>query len=93
VWARGLKHRLAFGFVEGFGSRPVWARGLKLDMPVCDMVDFEVAPRVGAWIETSRYIRYLIGQKSRPVWARGLKRWYLILTPPHISRAPCGRVD
>ncbi len=33
-------------------SRPVWARGLKLDRLVGKQQKAKVAPRVGAWIET-----------------------------------------
>ena len=34
-------------------SRPVWARGLKLNVVVGCIKVPQVAPRVGAWIETS----------------------------------------
>ena len=55
-------------------SHPVWVRGLKpfgnhLIHPVGN-----VAPRVGAWIETLRFYMLMSGQVSHPVWVRGLKR-------------------
>jgi len=34
-------------------SRPAWARGLKLTIGKPNYEEREVAPRVGAWIETS----------------------------------------
>ena len=52
-WARGLK---LHANVEAAGlgqSRPSWARGLKLVAPVVDgALGDEVAPFMGAWIET-----------------------------------------
>ena len=53
MWVRGLK-RVGFGYdVHALVSHPVWVRGLKLgeshDTPYRGD---EVAPRVGAWIET-----------------------------------------
>ena len=33
-------------------SRPMWARGLKLFIPINAQVEYLVAPHVGAWIET-----------------------------------------
>ena len=50
-----------------------WGRGLKLLklMPLCLLV--WVAPRVGAWIETSRYLQQPSDVKSPLAWGRGLK--------------------
>ena len=36
-------------------SHPVWVRGLKPAKGLKWDADFEVAPRVGAWIETNNY--------------------------------------
>ena len=33
-------------------SRPVWARGLKPNVANLELIKSQVAPRVGAWIET-----------------------------------------
>jgi len=55
-------------------SRPAWARGLKPDREKDRHPLDQVAPRVGAWIETMHgtgHVKYL--QTSRPAWARGLK--------------------
>ena len=35
---------------------------------------FDVAPRVGAWIETSSLLLLQLRPMSHPVWVRGLKR-------------------
>ena len=35
---------------------------------------WEVAPYVGAWIETYRSWRYADAARSHPTWVRGLKR-------------------
>ncbi len=52
VWVRGLKHRPGEIVIIDTLSHPVWVRGLKQRQ--IDNVDaeIEVAPRVGAWIET-----------------------------------------
>ena len=52
VWVRGLKLILAFSAVFGCVSHPVWVRGLKHSVTVYYSKTFEVAPCMGAWIET-----------------------------------------
>ena len=52
VWVRGLKHRLNITICIVRGSHPVWVRGLKQSMLNAPMWQEDVAPRVGAWIET-----------------------------------------
>jgi len=55
-------------------SRPAWARGLKLRTRTKNAYADQVAPRVGAWIETCDRQRTDKGRsESRPAWARGLK--------------------
>ena len=53
-------------------SHPTWVRGLKL---VTDMqsIDAEVAPYVGAWIETDKKLPLIMKNMSHPTWVRGLK--------------------
>ena len=53
VWVRGLKH---IGVIRLFVftlSHPVWVRGLKLIFALSNIKIYTVAPRVGAWIETT----------------------------------------
>ena len=52
AWARGLKPDLDKQLKASQTSRPAWARGLKLLYPRRCGQGTEVAPRVGAWIET-----------------------------------------
>ena len=53
VWVRGLKHGMRrYPYVEKGESHPVWVRGLKPAKRAKDSQVPEVAPRVGAWIET-----------------------------------------
>ncbi len=54
VWVRGLKHEPNKGCGDCSKSHPVWVRGLKqkVDNIACYQWQI-VAPRVGAWIETS----------------------------------------
>ena len=52
VWVRGLKHRPEYYKIEVKESHPVWVRGLKLGFERAAGGICNVAPRVGAWIET-----------------------------------------
>ena len=52
AWARGLKHLIIGRYVYMILSRPAWARGLKQELGKGGETKREVAPRVGAWIET-----------------------------------------
>ncbi len=52
AWARGLKLRPGRDLGTDRRSRPAWARGLKRGRYRRDRMGREVAPRVGAWIET-----------------------------------------
>ncbi len=75
AWARGLKHSRWSTTASDTASRPAWARGLKPGKDAKPEEVAEVAPRVGAWIETLPVILLPQDyQKSRPAWARGLKR-------------------
>ena len=73
VWARGLKPFQPNLYTHKTTSRPVWARGLKLGTGYFHLNEPDVAPRVGAWIETCPNSIRSPHQTSRPVWARGLK--------------------
>ena len=73
-------------------SRPAWARGLKLCLFLVLPVG-QVAPCVGAWIETYQDELAKWQNTSRPAWARGLKLLYLHLLCFRQSRALRGRVD
>ena len=54
-------------------SHPVWVRGLKPANNTNNAYMTGVAPRVGAWIETTIARRTSIAFASHPVWVRGLK--------------------
>ena len=73
-------------------SRPAWARGLKLDIAE-QYLDKQVAPRVGAWIETFMKVWDKYEKESRPAWARGLKHQLQFAPDWWQRRAPRGRVD
>ena len=92
AWARGLKLLLLLRRNKCRSSRPAWARGLKHVPLACSYALTQVAPRVGAWIET--FIRYVWRGilPSRPAWARGLKRRdNPALTPRPLSRPAWAR--
>ena len=73
TWVRGLKLEPIQGYASGTESHPTWVRGLKR-LPVrCLPFRSEVAPYVGAWIETQRRCRARDGIGSHPTWVRGLK--------------------
>ena len=56
MWVRGLKHGGSSMSVDVSRSHPMWVRGLKL----CSRGDLlglsQVAPHVGAWIETLKFV-------------------------------------
>ena len=52
VWVRGLKLTQAQADSERARSHPVWVRGLKHQREDQTYNQDNVAPRVGAWIET-----------------------------------------
>ena len=54
-------------------SHPVWVRGLKPQVNARWLLLGEVAPRVGAWIETDICVNKTIQNVLHPVWVRGLK--------------------
>ena len=54
-------------------SHPVWVRGLKPMLGQRLYLLAGVAPRVGAWIETSGKRPGMTRARSHPVWVRGLK--------------------
>ena len=58
-------------------SHPEWVRGLKHYQQTSSKKTDEVAPRVGAWIET--YVKKPKAKdgKSHPEWVRGLKQVYM----------------
>ena len=53
MWVRGLKPKGTLIYDGNFWSHPVWVRGLKRVYRKVKRESEGVAPRVGAWIETS----------------------------------------
>ena len=51
----------------------MWVRGLKLCKSEDLRAYINVAPCVGAWIETGNMVQLLQWSMSHPVWVRGLK--------------------
>ena len=52
TWVRGLKHVMTHNVVMVIMSHPTWVRGLKLYATTQEADQRDVAPYVGAWIET-----------------------------------------
>ena len=55
------------------GSHPMWVRGLKRFTPRL-LSEKNVAPYVGAWIETIEILKNDASGESHPMWVRGLKQ-------------------
>ena len=55
VWVRGLKLLASGQNSKWMVSHPVWVRGLKHGQQETERGVLQVAPRVGAWIETSTH--------------------------------------
>ena len=71
--ARGLKPSVFFSSYMAARSRPSRARGLKHLKQQRKMIEQEVAPLAGAWIETVNLSQAWLSIQSRPSRARGLK--------------------
>ena len=56
MWERGLKLPVLTEDVMPGESLPMWERGLKLDELEKQTKEEEVAPHVGAWIETTDFL-------------------------------------
>ena len=72
----------------------MWVRGLKLQNYNMLLIIYDVAPYVGAWIETANDAGAQAAKKSHPMWVRGLKlvpgiSFYVAKG----SRTLCGCVD
>ena len=52
MWVRGLKLENQKQVNEAITSHPMWVRGLKHNYTPISWLDINVAPYVGAWIET-----------------------------------------
>ena len=52
MWVRGLKLLRCVEDITTAMSHPMWVRGLKQDIKAVRNLDYNVAPHVGAWIET-----------------------------------------
>ena len=53
MWVRGLKLSCLIGAEYAVESHPMWVRGLKHKLNAETLKVFNVAPYVGAWIETA----------------------------------------
>ena len=73
TWVRGLKRLIFISFSVVLMSHPTWVRGLKLLSVSSYIENCEVAPYVGAWIETLHHLPSAIYTASHPTWVRGLK--------------------
>ena len=53
MWVRGLKQKVVERSLKSSMSHPMWVRGLKHINIYLNVIKVNVAPYVGAWIETS----------------------------------------
>ena len=89
AWARGLKPNGSGISFKLSLSRPAWARGLKPDSTLIIVGTEGVAPRMGAWIETTLFPKSVTQSfMSRPAWARGLKQHPKSHYAPHQMSRP-----
>ena len=71
----------------------MWVRGLKRLWYKQHGTTTLVAPHVGAWIETGRFVINPVQTKSHPMWVRGLKLSDSGVIEKESCRTPCGCVD
>ena len=74
-------------------SHPTWVRGLKPHGGCEVRLRAEVAPHVGAWIETIMIVDVWYKNWSHPTWVRGLKLSPLLMLVKLLGRTPRGCVD
>ena len=74
TWVRGLKRLWCKQHGTTTLSHPTWVRGLKPEDVVEMHVRYQVAPHVGAWIETATTKYLNLWSMSHPTWVRGLKQ-------------------
>ncbi len=87
--ARGLKQAQQRLLILLCPSRPAGARGLKHLDKVHVGISFQVAPRRGAWIETTGANgQHTLPSASRPAGARGLKQLARMVNTPYRAVAP-----
>ena len=72
-WVRGLKQEGGAGPTALTLSHPSWVRGLKRVLVPRVIGVLDVAPLVGAWIETTACADCCTAGWSHPSWVRGLK--------------------
>ena len=85
TWVRGLKLDRSSESIPAHGmSHPTWVRGLKPLTRSGYETRREVAPYVGAWIETFMYLLNTRTGWSHPTWVRGLKHLHLLLIKRHL---------
>ena len=73
MWVRGLKLIVRYLSILALESHPMWVRGLKHELAIACRLSLNVAPHVGAWIETLPEMPFVINTQSHPMWVRGLK--------------------
>ena len=71
----------------------MWVRGLKPINRTFVRYPRNVAPYVGAWIETITAAAAAADAASHPMWVRGLKHQYQQKKKTKQSRTLCGCVD
>ena len=74
-------------------SHPTWVRGLKQKYVNKDSIIGNVAPYVGAWIETKRNTYKSFYLESHPTWVRGLKLSLYVANYSKKGRTLRGCVD
>ena len=76
VWVCGLKQFKRVKWYERKESHPVWVCGLKLGDGVLVLIDMQVTPCMGVWIETCMRHSLRKLMRSHPVWVCGLKLYW-----------------
>ena len=94
VWVRGLKLWKPKNRILTRLSHPVWVRGLKPKLNAMSLCAYVVAPRVGAWIETSLQKQVDEFGKVAPRVGAWIETDNAAKSLSIISgRTPCGCVD
>ena len=88
VWVRGLKQKKIVVTDVTLASHPVWVRGLKPVYPFRVSKESGVAPRVGAWIETTNILVQASDIRVAPRVGAWIETALGKAQSPHISSHP-----
>ena len=88
MWVRGLKLIYVLEYLVIQRSHPMWVRGLKQKVARRTQQDLQVAPHVGAWIETKGKVLNILSCIVAPHVGAWIETVTLVASCPSIGSHP-----